>query len=75
MRRWPGSVLAGFFWGYLAGGFPALDFLQPGRQTYAFYTGLALAGGAGMDAFFLRLRGGGDGRSRLDRWAMAGRTS
>ncbi len=56
-----GFCLAGFFWGYLAGGFKALDFLQPGRQTYAFYTALALAGGVGLDALFLRLRGGGTG--------------
>jgi len=71
-----GTALAGFcvtglFWGYLAGGFQVLDFLQPGRHTYACYTALALAGGAGLDAFFLRLREGGEGASRLDRWAMA----
>jgi hypothetical protein len=71
-----GTALAGFcvsglFWGYLAGGFQVLDFLQPGRHTYACYTALALAGGAGLDAFFLRLRGGGEDASRLDRWAMA----
>ncbi len=65
-----GFGVAGFFWGYLAGGFPSLDSLQPGRHTYAFYTALALAGGAGLDGFFLRLRGGGMNR-RLDRWAMA----
>ena len=65
-----GFCLAGFFWGYLAGGFKALDFLQPGRQTYAFYTALAVAGGVGLDALFLRLRGGGTG-IRFDRWAMA----
>jgi hypothetical protein len=66
-----GFCLAGFFWGYLAGGFQVLDFLQPGRHTYAFYSALALAAGAGLDAFFLRLRGGAGGASRLDRWAMA----
>jgi hypothetical protein len=31
-----GFCLAGLFWGYLAGGFQVLDFLQPGRHTYAF---------------------------------------
>ena len=31
----PDSAVAGFFWGYLAGGFQVLDFLQPGRHTYA----------------------------------------
>jgi hypothetical protein len=66
-----GFCLSGLFWGYLAGGLQSLDFLQPGRHTYAFYAALALAGGAGLDAFFLRLRGGGEGASRLDRWAMA----
>jgi hypothetical protein len=66
-----GFCLAGFFWGYLAGGFPALDFLQPGRHTYVLYTGLAVAGGLGLDAFLLRLRGGGEGWNRLDRWALA----
>jgi hypothetical protein len=63
-----GFGLAGFFWGYLAGGFQALDFLQPGRHTYAFYTAMALAGGLGADALLLRLRAGS---VRLDRWAMA----
>jgi hypothetical protein len=66
-----GFSLAGFFWGYLAGGFQALDFLQPGRHTYAFYTGLAVAGGLCLDAFFLKLRGGGGWGSRLDYWALA----
>src|SRR5208283_3659808 len=47
-----GFCLAGFFWGYLAAWFPSLDFLQPGRQTYAFYTALALAGGVALDALF-----------------------
>ena len=32
-----GFALGGFFWGYGAGAFPSLDFLQPGRHTYAFY--------------------------------------
>ena len=39
---------SGFFWGYLAGGFRSLDFLQPGRHTYACYTGLALASGSAV---------------------------
>jgi hypothetical protein len=66
-----GFCVAGFFWGYLAGGFPALDFLQPGRHTFAMYTGLAMAAGGGLDGFFLRLRGAAGGTSRLDRWAIA----
>jgi hypothetical protein len=65
-----GFCLAGFFWGYLAGAFRALDFLQPGRHTYAFYSALAVAGGAGVDGFLLRLRGG-EGNVRFDRWALA----
>ncbi len=66
-----GFCLAGLFWGYLAGAFRQLDFLQPGRHTYAFYTALALAGGAALDAFLLKLRGGDAAGSRLDRWALA----
>ena len=44
-----GFVTAGFFWGYLAGGVRGLDFLQPGRHTYAFYTGLSLSAGFGLE--------------------------
>jgi hypothetical protein len=40
-----GFALAGFAWGYLAGGLRALDFLQPGRHTYAFYAAASLVGG------------------------------
>ena len=32
-----GFALAGFGWGYLAGAASWLDFLQPGRHTYALY--------------------------------------
>ena len=65
-----GFVGAGFFWGYLAGGFRALDFLQPGRQTYAFYTGLCLASALGATEVCTRLKEGAGGR--LDRWAIVG---
>ena len=65
-----GFVGAGFFWGYLAGGFRALDFLQPGRQTYAFYTGLCVASALGAAEVCNRLKEGMGGR--LDRWAIAG---
>lgn len=51
-----GFVAAGFFWGYLAGGFRSLDFLQPGRHTYAFYTGLSLAAGLAADRWSAWLR-------------------
>ena len=65
-----GFVGAGFFWGYLAGGFRSLDFLQPGRHTYAFYTGLCLASGLGVAEVCTRLKAGAGGR--LDRWAIVG---
>ncbi len=67
-----GFVVSGLFWGYLAGGVRQLDFLQPGRHTYAFYTGLALAAGPGLDAFLRKLRPeeGAPRGVRLDRWAL-----
>ena len=67
-----GFCAAGLFWGYLAGAARALDFLQPGRQTYAFYSALAVAGGVGLDELFRRLRVGSHGMDHLDRWVMAG---
>jgi hypothetical protein len=54
-----GFIAAGFFWGYLAGAFRALDFLQPGRHTYAFYSGGALAAGVGLAELLDRLRARG----------------
>ncbi len=66
-----GFWVAGAFWGYFAGGFRALDFLQPGRHTYACYTALALAAGASIDAILLKLRGRAEQGLRLDRWALA----
>ncbi|MFM1800839.1 MAG: hypothetical protein RJA81_191, partial [Planctomycetota bacterium] len=33
-----GFAVSGFFWGYAAGAFRSLDFLQPGRHTFAFYS-------------------------------------
>jgi hypothetical protein len=44
-------IACGFLWGYLAGGLRSLDFLQPGRHTFAFYTGLSLAAGVGVVRF------------------------
>jgi hypothetical protein len=73
-----GFAASGFFWGYLAGNWRSLDFLQPGRHTYAFYSALALAGGAGWDELRLRLRLGGAALGstvspiRLDRWVSLG---
>lgn len=49
-------ILAGLGWGYLAGWSSALDFLQPGRHTYALYLGLAVAAGLGIGAILERLR-------------------
>jgi len=67
-----GFCAAGIGWGYLAGGSRALDFLQPGRHTYACYSALVVAGGAGLDELLRRLRSGLRGVDRLDRWLMAG---
>jgi hypothetical protein len=67
-----GFCAAGIFWGYLAGSSRALDFLQPGRHTYACYTALAVAGGVGLDELFRRLRVGPHGLDHLDRWVLAG---
>jgi hypothetical protein len=49
-------ILAGFFWGYASAHSRSLDFLQPGRHTYAFYSGLAVAAGLGLERFFGWLR-------------------
>jgi hypothetical protein len=65
-----GFCLAGFFWGYLASDFRTFDFLQPGRHTYAFYTGLCVAAGAGFTPFLERLKPASFGPIRLDRWAL-----
>jgi hypothetical protein len=62
-----GFAAAGFFWGYLAGGFRALDDLQPGRHTFAFYTAAALLGGIGFSEMLQRLR---QLRPRLDIWLL-----
>jgi hypothetical protein len=67
-----GFAAAGVFWGYLAGGIRALDFLQPGRHTYAFYTALALASGISIEECFRRLRVGNVGVDHLDKWVIAG---
>jgi hypothetical protein len=56
----------GFFWGYVAGAFRSLDFLQPGQHTYAFYSGLAVACALGWSEIGRRFR---TIRGRLDIWA------
>ncbi len=75
-RRGTGAALcgfcgAGFFWGYLSGDVRAFDFLQPGRHTYAFYTGLTVAVGAGFSPLLEALRPRRLGPLRLDHWAVA----
>jgi hypothetical protein len=67
-----GFCLFGLFWGYLAGNWRELDFLQPGRHTYALYLGLAVASGASCAELIGRLRGAGQSADRLDRWLLAG---
>lgn len=62
-----GFAMAGFGWGYLAGAFRGLDMLQPGRQTYAFHTAAALAGGCLIAEILGRSR---EGRGRLDLWLV-----
>ncbi len=78
-RRWDargaglvGFVTAGFCWGYLAGSTRGLDFLQPGRHTYAFFMGIAVAAGVCLDQAMRRLLVGPWGVDRLDRWVLAG---
>jgi hypothetical protein len=63
---------AGMLWGYLAGEIRALDFLQPGRHTFAFYTALSVAAGLALDELLGRLRTGPRGVDHLDRWVVAG---
>ncbi len=67
-----GFGAAGLFWGYLAGAFRSLDFLQPGRHTYALFSALALAAGAVLDETRRRLRRANGVVDRLDRWILAG---
>ena len=50
----------------------ALDFLQPGRHTFALYTALSVAAGRTLDELLKRLRIAQFGVDRFDRWVMAG---
>ncbi len=63
---------AGLFWGYLAGGLRAFDFLQPGRHTYALYSGLTLAAAGGLEELGRRLRAGSTDADHFSRWVMVG---
>jgi hypothetical protein len=67
-----GFAAAGLFWGYLAGAFRSLDFLQPGRHTYALFSALAMAAGTASDELRRRLAAAGGVVDRLDRWVLAG---
>ena len=62
-----GFAAGGFAWGYLAGFSPRLDFLQPGRHTFACYSSLALAGGIAWSTAIDRL---GKGSPKLSKWAV-----
>jgi hypothetical protein len=71
----PGLGLAGFAgaglaWGYLAGALASLDFLQPGRHTFALYSALAIAAAVTLKELIRVLRTATPGS--LDRWAIAG---
>ena len=63
---------AGLFWGYLAGGLRAFDFLQPGRHTYALYSGLTLAAARGLEEVARRFRAGSTDVDHFSRWVMVG---
>ena len=58
-------MLAGFGWGYLAGLTRAVDFLQPGRHTYALYLAASVLGGVFLDELIRKMR---EGPGRLDLW-------
>jgi hypothetical protein len=63
---------SGMAWGYLAGANPALDFLQPGRHTFALYSGLAIAGAVAIEESLRHLRSLPSRWLRADCWAAAG---
>ena len=67
-----GFCAAGLFWGYLAGGLRSLDFLQPGRHTYALYLGLAVASALGLEELVRRLRAGARDADHFHRWVILG---
>ena len=61
-----GFMAAGFGWGYLAAALRSLDFLQPGRHTYACYSAACVGAGIGLAEVLSRLRAVRSGR--LDIW-------
>jgi hypothetical protein len=56
-----GFLAAGFAWGYLAGFTHALDPLQPGRHTFAFYTASCVAAGVALAELGSLIRSAGAG--------------
>ncbi len=60
-------LVMGLFWGYFAGWFPAFNFLQPGRNTYAVYSAAAVASGLGWSALRRQLS---RTSIRLGRWFL-----
>ncbi len=63
-------AMMGLFWGYLAGWFASLDFLQPGRHTYALYSALCVASGIGLERGVRWLAGRTPPRRRVG-WLFA----
>jgi hypothetical protein len=59
-----GYILAGLAWGYVAGVFRALDFLQPGRHAYAWHVAGAIASAAAFSGLARLVRP----HSALIRW-------
>jgi hypothetical protein len=66
-----GFCAAGMAWGYLAGAIAALDFLQPGRHTFALYEGLAIASAVAI-VEAIRRRGDGLARWLAIAWVLFG---
>jgi hypothetical protein len=67
-----GFCAAGMAWGYLAGANPALDFLQPGRHSFALYSGLAIAGAVSLEQAMRRPEARDWQAGQLARWFAAG---
>jgi hypothetical protein len=67
-----GFCAAGMAWGYLAGADPALDFLQPGRHTFALFSGLGIAGGLAIEEAIRRPWVRASRGDHLARWFAAG---
>lgn len=51
-----GFMAGGFFWGYGAGEYRSLDFLQPGRHTFAGYSACAIVTAFAITQYVTQLR-------------------